>query len=139
MKDIAEIIKLGESETVEFKRSFNKDVIETAVAFANTKGGTILIGIDDKGDPVGVVCGEESLQQWSNEIKQCTSPSLIPTIEQVRVGNQTVVCILVDEFPVKPVAHKDRYYRRVANSNHRMTLTEIANSHLQSLQLSWDA
>jgi len=27
----------------------------------------------------------------------------------------------------------------VANSNHRLTLTEIANTHLQSLQLSWDA
>lgn len=56
-----------------------------------------------------------------------------------RIRNKTVVCIRVDEFPIKPVAFKDRYYRRVANSNHRMTLTEIANTHLQSLQLSWDA
>jgi len=41
MEQIADIIALGESETVEFKTSFNKDVIETAVAFANTRGGKI--------------------------------------------------------------------------------------------------
>ena len=139
MKQIADIIKQGESETVEFKTSFGKDVIETAVAFANTRGGTILIGISDDGDIVGTTCGVESLQVWANEIKQNTSPSIIPTIEPVRFKNKTVVCIRVGEFPVKPVAFKDRYYRRVANSNHRMTLTEMANMHLQSLQLSWDA
>jgi ATP-dependent DNA helicase RecG len=32
-----------ESQTVEFKTSFNEDVIETLVAFANTKGGTVYI------------------------------------------------------------------------------------------------
>jgi hypothetical protein len=37
MKKIEDIIALGESETVEFKTAFNKDVIETAVAFANTR------------------------------------------------------------------------------------------------------
>jgi len=37
MKEIAEIISQGESETLEFKERFNTDVIETAVAFANTR------------------------------------------------------------------------------------------------------
>jgi len=32
-----------ESITVEFKASFNEDAIETLVAFANTKGGTVYI------------------------------------------------------------------------------------------------
>ena len=45
----------------------------------------------------------------------------------------------VSEFPIKPVAYRDRYFKRVANSNHRLSLTEIANLHLQSLQLSWDS
>jgi len=42
-KTILEIIKAGESETVEFKSSFNREVIETLVAFANSNGGTIYI------------------------------------------------------------------------------------------------
>ena len=138
MKKIADIIAQGESETLEFKKSFNKDVMETLSAFANTKGGGVFIGIFE-GKVIGISCGDESLQNWANEIKQNTSPSIIPSIESFSYQNKTVVYIRVDEFPVKPVAFRDRYYKRVANSNHRMTLTEMANMHLQSLQLSWDA
>jgi len=139
MKKVIDLIKQGESETLEFKSSFSRDVIETAVAFANTGGGTILVGVSDSGTIIGVTVGEESLQTWTNEIKQNTVPSIIPGIETLCLENKTVVCIRVDEFPVKPVGFKDRYYKRVANSNHRMNLTEMANMHLQSMQLSWDA
>jgi len=43
-----------ESETVEFKSSFCKEVIETVVAFSNTHGGKILLGINNKKEIVGV-------------------------------------------------------------------------------------
>jgi predicted HTH transcriptional regulator len=38
----------GESQTVEFKTSFSRDVIETLVAFANTQGGLVLDGSVDQ-------------------------------------------------------------------------------------------
>ena len=38
------LLKAGESQTVEFKTSFDKEVIETLCAFANTTGGSILLG-----------------------------------------------------------------------------------------------
>ena len=48
--DLRKLIKSGESETVELKASFNKEILETSGAFANTKGGVILIGISDRGE-----------------------------------------------------------------------------------------
>lgn len=45
-----ELINKGESDTLEFKENFsNREVTETAGAFANTKGGQILIGVSDNG------------------------------------------------------------------------------------------
>jgi len=44
-KELAHIITQGENETVEFKRSFNKTVIETLVAFSNNRGGKIIIEV----------------------------------------------------------------------------------------------
>ena len=133
------LIAKGESDVLEFKASFGKDVIETICAFANHKGGTVLIGVSKDSKVVGVTCGVESIQNWVNEVKQNTMPSIIPDIATASVNGRVVVIIRVDEFPVKPVACRDRYFKRVANSNHRLTLTEIANIHIQSLQLSWDA
>ena len=48
------IIKQGESETLEFKQSFSKAVTETLVAFSNTQGGSVLIGVSDNKKIVGV-------------------------------------------------------------------------------------
>jgi predicted HTH transcriptional regulator len=38
---------MKENQHIEFKPSFNEDVIETLVAFANTKGGKVLVGISE--------------------------------------------------------------------------------------------
>ena len=41
--NILELINNGENQTTEFKTSFQKEVIESIVAFANTKGGKVFI------------------------------------------------------------------------------------------------
>jgi ATP-dependent DNA helicase RecG len=49
-----DLVKKGECETVEFKISFDREAIETLAAFANTKGGTVLIGVQNSGKLCGV-------------------------------------------------------------------------------------
>ena len=48
------ILPTSESEKVEFKTSFNEDVIETLMAFSNAKGGIVYVGVADSGDLKGV-------------------------------------------------------------------------------------
>ncbi|MCL4481707.1 MAG: ATP-dependent DNA helicase [Bacteroidetes bacterium] len=45
----------------------------------------------------------------------------------------------VQEFPVKPVSFKGRYYKRIKNSNHQLSPQQISDLLLQSLQISWDS
>ena len=52
--ELMKLIRKGESETVEFKENFDKDTIKTSGAFANTKGGIILIGVSDSDKVKGV-------------------------------------------------------------------------------------
>ena len=61
------IIQQGENEKTEFKTSFNTEVIETLVAFANSKGGMVLVGIANDKSIVGTTLQEESIQNWVNE------------------------------------------------------------------------
>ena len=58
-------IPTNESETVEFKQSFQAEVIETLVAFANAKGGSVYIGLQDDGTIKGVEISQET-QNLSN-------------------------------------------------------------------------
>ena len=51
--ELMELIRAGESETTEFKKNFDRETIETAGAFSNTKGGAILIGVSNKDKVVG--------------------------------------------------------------------------------------
>lgn len=75
------LIAEGESQTLEFKASFDRASIETLVAFANTQGGTLLIGVSDAGTVSGITLGKETLNEWLGQIKSATSPSLIPDME----------------------------------------------------------
>ncbi|TAJ06667.1 DeoR family transcriptional regulator [Marinilabiliaceae bacterium JC017] len=131
---------MSESLQIEYKSSFNDAVIETLAAFANTKGGKVIIGVDNAGHPLkGFSIGEESMQQWVNEVKNKTQPSIIPDIEVISKEGHQVVEMSINEFPIKPVSFKGRYFKRVQNSNHHLSINEITNLHLSSLQTSWDA
>ena len=132
------IIRSGESETVEFKESFNDAVIETLAAFANASGGTVLVGVADNGTVKGISVSQKTIPQWLNEIKTKTNSAIVPTVEIENAGGKSVVCFKVPEYPVKPVAFRGRYYIRRKNTNHLMTTDEVANQHLQTLNTSWD-
>ena len=125
--DIEKMIEAGEGENLEFKSSFNTEAIETLVAFANASGGKVLIGINEKHGLSGVSINPESVQNWINEIKTKTSPSLIPDATVAKISGKRVVAFSIPEYPIKPVATRGKYFKRITNSNHLMSLDEIAN------------
>jgi ATP-dependent DNA helicase RecG len=131
---------MKESQHTELKSSFNDEVIETLVAFANTNGGKVLVGVRNNGLPLtSFTIGEETIQKYINEIKNKTQPSIIPNVRIKNIKGTDVLEFIIPEFPVKPVAFKGRYFKRVKNSNHQLTPIEISDLSLQSLQLSWDS
>ena len=138
INDMPDLLTMGESPTMEFKSSFDKAAIETLTAFSNTSGGTVLIGVDDRGIIKGVETGKETIQNWQNQIKLSTSPSLFPEIETSLFDGKTIVALKIPEHPIKPVSCRGKYYQRKNNSNHQMTISEIADTHLKTFNTSWD-
>ncbi|MEM1138020.1 MAG: ATP-binding protein, partial [Bacteroidota bacterium] len=58
---LARLIQKGESQTLDFKRKITKasKIAKTLVSFANTKGGKILVGVDDDQQIIGIDPEEE--------------------------------------------------------------------------------
>jgi ATP-dependent DNA helicase RecG len=137
-EELLSYIDNNENQTTEFKTSFGKEVIESVVAFANSYGGYIFVGVKDDGTINGVHINNETLKDWINQIKVNTQPNIIVDMQDFVINDKIVVAIEVKEYPIKPIAYKNRYYKRVKNSNHLMSLDEIANEHLKSINSSWD-
>lgn len=136
--DLKQRITQGENTITEFKENFDQEVIETAAAFANTHGGTILIGASDNGEIRGITIGKETLRNWSNRIAQATEPRVALEIESVDIKEKSVLLIRIAESSLKPISVKGVCYKRVGNSNRVMSPQEIAQMHLNTTGQSWD-
>ena len=137
-KELLHLIKKGEGQYIEFKDNFNKEAIETLIAFANSSGGRIFLGVNDKGELKGINIKKETIKNWLNEIKTKTEPFLLPDFELVEVNKKQIVILEIKEFPLKPVSFKERVFVRKGNSNQKCSLSEISEIYLKTKRSSWD-
>ncbi|HET8865647.1 MAG TPA: ATP-binding protein, partial [Gracilimonas sp.] len=113
--DLKNLIQTGESSFLEFKHSVAspEKIAREMAAFANTKGGTLLIGVEDNGEIIGVESYYEE-EFWLNQAAQeeCIPPISI-TIELVNTGERDVLMVKVPEAQKKPIYVKGKKYRQV--------------------------
>ena len=137
--NLSELLQGGESETLEFKTSFNEDALESIGALVNARGGIVLIGVDDGGVTCGVQVGKKTLEDWANRIQEATDPRLQPSIRTSKQDGKTVVTITVEPTNGVPISVRGRYFRRVGRTNQRMSHQEIMQRMISGSGLSWDA
>jgi predicted HTH transcriptional regulator len=92
MMTIETLLKQPEGKTLDFKRDLSspKGLMKTLVAFANTAGGKVIIGVDDKSrSPVGVIHPLDEEERLCSLIADAISPRLVPNVEMVTVDNST--------------------------------------------------
>lgn len=126
--DIIEMIKQGENQRVEFKREINKgkeEFAETAVAFANSEGGAILLGIDDNTNIVGTY--EEKIEERVMSILRSRCEPLIePDIKKITIEDKPIVVIRINEGKNKPYILRDRgVYIRSGSSDRSASRMEL--------------
>ncbi|MCL1884446.1 MAG: putative DNA binding domain-containing protein [Defluviitaleaceae bacterium] len=67
---------MRENESTEFKREYTSDIKKEVVAFANTRGGNIYVGRDDKGNPHPLADVTETMTQITNSIRDGILPDV---------------------------------------------------------------
>ncbi len=114
-KDLKNLIQTGESSFLEFKHSVAspKKIAREMAALANTKGGTILIGVEDNGEMVGVEAYHEE-EFWLNQAaKDVCIPEIPIGIELLNVGERDILIVKVPEAEHKPIYVKGENVRQV--------------------------
>ena len=90
-----------ESENREYKEQFTEDAYKTVIAFANTGGGILYIGINDLGSVVGVDNVDDSYTRLTNGIRDSIAPDITMFIRYV-LREDNVIEIHVGEGSYKP-------------------------------------
>ncbi len=96
-----------ETENIEFKLQVTDDIYKEVIAFANTDGGTIYIGIDDNGNAVGIDNIDETYTRITNGIRDAIQPDVTMFIKYTLQDNK-VVKITVGEGSYKPYYLKSK-------------------------------
>ena len=96
-----------ETESIEFKSQFTDEIYKEVIAFANTDGGIIYVGIDDDGNVVGLSNIDEEYTRITNGIRDAIMPDVTMFVH-FTVQENKVVRIAVSEGANKPYYLKGR-------------------------------
>ena len=118
----------GESKNIEYKVSLpdkSEKYMKTIVAFANTQGGKLIVGVDDKTYQIVGVENDVLFQLMdgiANAVSDSCVPQIIPDIEPQTVKGKTVIVVTVEAGKNRPYYLKSKgkdngTYIRVAGTS----------------------
>ena len=124
-KELSQIIKDGETMTVEFKRGDRKklndnDIVEAAVCLANGQGGLLLIGVEDDGTVTGIEPrhGETTLpHRLQAMILNLTQMPLSTEVSMVEIEGLQVAVVKVPREEIPVGTKSGKYLKRSLRSD----------------------
>lgn len=128
-------MNLQESQTVEFKESWRDEYLKTVCAFANTNGGILYIGINDKGEVVGVDNVRKLIEDLPNKVMN----AFVLAVE-VEVEEQNGKQFIKMTIPKSNVALScnGKFYSRSGSTTQELKGGALQRLLLKTNNLSWD-
>lgn len=123
--NVSELITATEGKTLEFKRDLSslQPILKTLVAFANTSGGALVIGVQDDGVVVGIADALREEERLASSIADGIRPAMTPEIDIVSHDGKTLLIARVPHwrgpFYLRSEGPEDGVYVRLGSTNRR--------------------
>lgn len=106
---IEQLLAQGEGTTIEFKSTVDSalKIAKTLTAFANTKGGILLIGVSDSGKIAGIHSELREMQKIEEAASHFCDPPVNLSYETLQTGGRQILLIRIAESELKPHAVTD--------------------------------
>lgn len=94
----------AEGQRVEFKLEAGPGAVKAVIAFANSEGGTLYVGVDDSGRPAGVADPDAEMTRLSSMLRDSVRPDVLmmTSMEAIDAGGRTVVGVHVGRGVHRP-------------------------------------
>jgi len=131
-RELLNLIEEGENIQVEFKRKFSTHdkIAREMIAFANTKGGYVLFGIDDDKKIVGVESEKETTELVKDAALNYCEPPLELVIEYREVDGKEIVIVNVPESNKKP--HRIQDYKSELDITNAVVTIRVNDKSVQA-------
>jgi len=133
-KDVELILKTGESFFVEFKEKVDKALAKEIIAFANSQGGRIFIGVTDSGEIKGIKITNKLKSQIFDIARNCEPPIEIKLIEY----KNKVLVVEVPEGDKKPYSCSQGFFIRNGPNSQKLSRDEILSFAYTEGRLTFD-
>jgi ATP-dependent DNA helicase RecG len=131
--ELQAVIQSGEGYSIEFKRSVNADLAKEMVAFANSSGGRIFIGIEDNGNIRGVNV-TSALQSEVQTIARNCDPSISVKLEVF----DNVLIVHIKDGATKPYRCSGGFFIRNGPNSEKLTTSEIGEFFKEHGRVNFD-
>lgn len=126
----------GEGDAVEFKERWTDKALRDLCALANTRGGTLYVGVRDDGAVVGTAADDAQQRLVANLCD--TKLRLTPEVAVERHAGRAVLAVTAR--PAARLVRLDgRYYKRVGTASVEMAEDEVAARLVAQAGRTWDA
>lgn len=126
MADIESMVRSGESETLEFKRTTGerREATRTLCAMLNHRGGRVIFGVEPDGRILGQMISERTVEEVAQELGEI-EPPVFPSIERLNLtaGRQLLV-VTAQPGSGQPYSYRGHAYRRVGNTSQQLSREE---------------
>ena len=124
-----------ESQTTEYKEQWHDKYLSYISGFANAKGGTLYLGINDAGEIVGVSDARYLLENLPNKAVQATG--VIPEIEILNDNGKDYIAIRVKPS-VQPVSCNGKFYMRSGSTLQELNGNALTDFLMRQTHTTWD-
>jgi len=126
----------SEHQQVEWKERWKDDYLKWLCAFANAEGGSLFVGINDKGVVTGISDAKKLLADIPNKAKDILG--IIPKVALRKKGKAEYLEIAVEAYPY-PVSYQGRYFIRSGSTLQELKAAALDKFILKKQGLRWDA
>lgn len=139
-QQIEEMLQQGENSSIEFKNSEARpeSIARELVAFANTLGGTLFLGVEDDRTITGI--DRDNLEEWvTNIARNNITPAIAPNIAIHQIDQVQIAIITISKGIHKPYQTLDgKYWIRVGSTNRSATKEELSRLFQQAGLVHYD-
>ena len=126
---------MNESQNIEYKQNWRDEYLKWICGFANAQGGTIYVGIDDKGEVCGVKNAKRLMEDIPNKARDVMG--VIVDVNLHEKDGKEYLEVVTEPYPY-PISYKGQYHYRSGSTKQELKGAALDRFMLRKQGKTWD-